>query len=272
MNSTASTISLWCIKYLILFCMGISFLYTKTHWPSYFMMEYWRICGRSPPSPVLVYFPQVRDELKANRPSEVQIPVEEVQNSCRLVLRPPNPRGLPSDQISSSRALQGPRGLLILTTVLLLSRLIMTEWMFRNADLLQLLFLFLCALSFNVNNNDWVCRSHLWVFPAPLQVSKDKSRLITVSPPIQNIIEWVAPFGRRVYFFGFFYLNCWPVNGKVRSLRPGDAILNRAMYNVTLTNYCYTIIQRYFMKRFNKVVQDEQFINRCYLFIFFLTA
>ncbi|XP_036950491.1 dipeptidase 2 [Acanthopagrus latus] len=70
---------------------------------------------------------RVRDELRDNRPSEVQIPVEEVQNSCRLVLRPPTPKGLPSDQISSSRALQGPRGLLILSTVLQLSRLIMTE-------------------------------------------------------------------------------------------------------------------------------------------------
>ncbi|XP_073320026.1 dipeptidase 2 [Pagrus major] len=66
---------------------------------------------------------RVRDQLSANRPSEVQIPLEKVQNSCRLVLRPPNPKGLPS----SSQALHGPKGLLILATVLLLSSSIMIE-------------------------------------------------------------------------------------------------------------------------------------------------
>ncbi|XP_040906799.1 dipeptidase 2 [Toxotes jaculatrix] len=70
---------------------------------------------------------RVRDELSLNPPSEVQIPVEEVQNPCRLVLRPPDPRLLPSDQSSSSRAQQGPTGLLILAIVLLLSSLFIIE-------------------------------------------------------------------------------------------------------------------------------------------------
>ncbi|GLD58203.1 dipeptidase 1-like protein [Lates japonicus] len=66
---------------------------------------------------------QVRNELNSNPPSEVQIPMEEVQNPCRLVLRPPDPRGLPSDQVPSS----GPPGLLILAIVLLLSSIFLIE-------------------------------------------------------------------------------------------------------------------------------------------------
>lgn len=68
----------------------------------------------------------VRDQLHSNQPSEVQIPVEEVQNPCRLVLRPPSPRG-PSDQGPSSRAQHEPKGLLILAIVLLLSSFLMFE-------------------------------------------------------------------------------------------------------------------------------------------------
>nr|XP_046274535.1 dipeptidase 2 isoform X2 [Scatophagus argus]XP_046274620.1 dipeptidase 2 isoform X2 [Scatophagus argus] len=70
---------------------------------------------------------KVRNELSLNRPSEVQIPIEEVQNACRLVLRPPNLRELPSYQRPSSRAHHGPKGLLILAIVLLLSSLSMIE-------------------------------------------------------------------------------------------------------------------------------------------------
>ncbi|XP_070761422.1 dipeptidase 2 [Enoplosus armatus] len=68
---------------------------------------------------------RVRDQLSLNRPSEVQIPIEEVQNPCRLVLRPPT--RLPSDQNPFSRAQHGPKGLLILTIVLMLSSLLMIE-------------------------------------------------------------------------------------------------------------------------------------------------
>ncbi|XP_041814389.1 dipeptidase 2 [Chelmon rostratus] len=70
---------------------------------------------------------RVRDQLSVNRPSEIQIPVAEAQNPCRMVLRPPNLRELPSDQSSSSRAHQSPEALLILATVLLLSSLFMIE-------------------------------------------------------------------------------------------------------------------------------------------------
>uniref|UniRef100_A0A3Q4H8Y4 Dipeptidase n=1 Tax=Neolamprologus brichardi TaxID=32507 RepID=A0A3Q4H8Y4_NEOBR len=52
---------------------------------------------------------RVRDQLSSNLPSEVQIPFEEAHNPCRLVLR----RGLP--------------GLLILATVLVLSRIFLIE-------------------------------------------------------------------------------------------------------------------------------------------------
>ncbi|XP_034725261.1 dipeptidase 2 isoform X1 [Etheostoma cragini] len=69
---------------------------------------------------------RVRDQLSLNLPSEVQISVEEVQNPCRLILRPPNPRR-PSDIGPSSRAQNGPKGLLILTILLMLSALIMIE-------------------------------------------------------------------------------------------------------------------------------------------------
>lgn len=65
-------------------------------------------------------FLQVRDQLSLNRPSEVQIPIEEVQNPCRLVLRHPDLR-------LSSRAHHGPKGLLILTIGLLHSSLFMIE-------------------------------------------------------------------------------------------------------------------------------------------------
>ncbi|XP_028257146.1 dipeptidase 2 [Parambassis ranga] len=63
---------------------------------------------------------RVRDNLVSTHPSEVHISLEEVQNPCRLVLRPPSPRGLPSDQSSSSMVEHGSPGLLILATVLLL--------------------------------------------------------------------------------------------------------------------------------------------------------
>lgn len=67
---------------------------------------------------------RVRNELTINQPSEMQILVEEVQNPCRLVLRPPhNPRGLAPVQSSSSR----PPGLLILAIVLLLSSIFIIE-------------------------------------------------------------------------------------------------------------------------------------------------
>ncbi|XP_037645903.1 dipeptidase 2 [Sebastes umbrosus] len=68
---------------------------------------------------------RVRDDLTSKQPSEVQISLEEVQNPCRLVLRPPDPRG-PSER-PSSRAQHEPKGLLILAIVLLLSSLIMIE-------------------------------------------------------------------------------------------------------------------------------------------------
>ncbi|KAG7242543.1 hypothetical protein INR49_020256 [Caranx melampygus] len=63
---------------------------------------------------------RVRNELRSNRPSEVQIPVEEVQNPCRLVLRRPLPGGPSLDRTSSSTAQYRPPGLMILTTVVLL--------------------------------------------------------------------------------------------------------------------------------------------------------
>ncbi|XP_023255024.1 dipeptidase 2-like [Seriola lalandi dorsalis] len=66
---------------------------------------------------------RVRNQLSSNPPSEVQISEQEVQNPCRLVLRPPQPRGPPP----SSRAQHRPPGLLILATVLLLSSLFMIE-------------------------------------------------------------------------------------------------------------------------------------------------
>ncbi|XP_029311672.1 dipeptidase 2 [Cottoperca gobio] len=68
---------------------------------------------------------RVRDQLVVNRPSEVQISVEEVRNPCRLVLRPPNPRG--SFESPSSTAQHEPKALLIIATVLLLSSLLMIE-------------------------------------------------------------------------------------------------------------------------------------------------
>ncbi|XP_070821735.1 dipeptidase 2 [Chaetodon trifascialis] len=63
----------------------------------------------------------VRDQLSVNQPSEAQIPVAEVQNPCRLVLRPPDLRRLTYDQNPSSTAHHGPKGLLILAIVMLLS-------------------------------------------------------------------------------------------------------------------------------------------------------
>ncbi|XP_010774718.1 dipeptidase 2 [Notothenia coriiceps] len=65
---------------------------------------------------------RVRDQLKSTGPSEVQISVEEVQNPCRLDLRPPDTTGH-SDRSGSSRARQEPKGLLMLSIVLLLSSL-----------------------------------------------------------------------------------------------------------------------------------------------------
>lgn len=70
-------------------------------------------------------FTKVRDQLSSNLPSEVQIPFEEAHNPCRLVLRRPDPRSLPSDQ--SSGAEGGLPGLLILATVLVLSRIFLIE-------------------------------------------------------------------------------------------------------------------------------------------------
>ncbi|XP_033932955.1 dipeptidase 2 [Pseudochaenichthys georgianus] len=65
---------------------------------------------------------RVRDQLKSTGPSEVQISVEEVQNPCRLVLRPPDTTGH-SDRSGSSRARREPKGLLMLSIGLLLSSL-----------------------------------------------------------------------------------------------------------------------------------------------------
>uniref|UniRef100_A0A3Q3XFM8 Dipeptidase n=1 Tax=Mola mola TaxID=94237 RepID=A0A3Q3XFM8_MOLML len=56
---------------------------------------------------------------------KLRIPVEEVQNPCRLVLRPPKPKE--HRQSSSSRAHHGPKGLLILAIGLLLSSFFMDE-------------------------------------------------------------------------------------------------------------------------------------------------
>lgn len=70
---------------------------------------------------------RVRDQLRSKQPSEIQIPLEEVQNPCRLVLRPPDVRGLLSDQNSSGSAEHGSPGLLVLVAVLLLSILFVTE-------------------------------------------------------------------------------------------------------------------------------------------------
>ncbi|XP_070691074.1 dipeptidase 2 [Pempheris klunzingeri] len=69
---------------------------------------------------------RVQGELSEERPSEVQIPVAEVQNPCRLVLRPPDHQGL-SKQSPPSGARHGPRGLLTLPIALLLSSLLLTE-------------------------------------------------------------------------------------------------------------------------------------------------
>ncbi|XP_026233766.1 dipeptidase 2 [Anabas testudineus] len=70
---------------------------------------------------------KVRDQLRSLQPSEVQIPLEEVQNPCRLVLKAPNLKLLPSVKISSSAAQHRPKGLVILTMALLFSNLLMTE-------------------------------------------------------------------------------------------------------------------------------------------------
>ncbi|XP_074523056.1 dipeptidase 2 [Halichoeres trimaculatus] len=70
---------------------------------------------------------RVRDEMNTEPPSEVQVPAEEVHNSCRLDLRPPDRRGPPADQNPSSGAQQRPRGLLILAIVLLMSSLLMID-------------------------------------------------------------------------------------------------------------------------------------------------
>ncbi|XP_029353390.1 dipeptidase 2 [Echeneis naucrates] len=70
---------------------------------------------------------RVRNQQSSNPPSEAQIPVEEVQNPCRLVLRPPRQRGQLSHQSPSSRGEHRPPGLLLLASVLLLSIIILTE-------------------------------------------------------------------------------------------------------------------------------------------------
>ncbi|KAK5934961.1 hypothetical protein CgunFtcFv8_020364 [Champsocephalus gunnari] len=69
---------------------------------------------------------RVRDQLTSTGPSEVQISVEEVQNPCRLVLRPPDTTGH-SDRSGSSRARREPKGLLMLSIGLLLSSLHMIQ-------------------------------------------------------------------------------------------------------------------------------------------------
>ncbi|KAJ4947186.1 hypothetical protein JOQ06_009224 [Pogonophryne albipinna] len=69
---------------------------------------------------------RVRDQLKSTGPSEVQISVEEVQNPCRLVLRPLDTTGH-SDRSGSSRARQEPKGQLMLSIALLLSSLHMIQ-------------------------------------------------------------------------------------------------------------------------------------------------
>ncbi|KAM9408596.1 dipeptidase 2 isoform 2-T2 [Pholidichthys leucotaenia] len=70
---------------------------------------------------------RVRDSLSSQPPSEVEIPLEEVQNPCRLVLRHPDPRGAPMDKISPSRAGHGSAGPLMVATVLLLYSLFVIE-------------------------------------------------------------------------------------------------------------------------------------------------
>lgn len=69
---------------------------------------------------------RIRDELISNRPSEVEITMEEVQNSCRLVLRHPDLTGS-SDKSSRSFANNHkPSSLhIMLAVVLLLSTLIL---------------------------------------------------------------------------------------------------------------------------------------------------
>ncbi|XP_037340481.1 dipeptidase 2 [Pungitius pungitius] len=68
---------------------------------------------------------RVRDQLSLNRPSEVQIPLEEVHNPCRLVLRPPSPRGS-SIRSVPSRAQHETKGALVPAMALLLSSLVFT--------------------------------------------------------------------------------------------------------------------------------------------------
>lgn len=63
---------------------------------------------------------RVRNRLSAARPSEVQIPLQEVQNACRLELRRSEPKETPSKQNAVSRADHRSSGLLILAAVLLL--------------------------------------------------------------------------------------------------------------------------------------------------------
>lgn len=68
---------------------------------------------------------RVRDQLSYQQPSEVEIPLGEVQNPCRLVLRRPDPRGHPSSKASSSAGRLGPPGLhLVWALVLLLYSLV----------------------------------------------------------------------------------------------------------------------------------------------------
>ncbi|KAM3625123.1 uncharacterized protein V6R79_007098 [Siganus canaliculatus] len=69
---------------------------------------------------------KVRDQLKLSQPSEVQIPVEEVQNPCRLVLRPELRSG-PLHHTLSSRAHNGPKALLLLAIALVLSSLFLAK-------------------------------------------------------------------------------------------------------------------------------------------------
>ncbi|XP_029000496.1 dipeptidase 2 [Betta splendens] len=66
---------------------------------------------------------RVRDELSSQQPSEVHIPLEEVQNPCRLVLRPPD--FIPAFKVVSSSAPHRPQALVIAAIVLLLCSPIM---------------------------------------------------------------------------------------------------------------------------------------------------
>lgn len=72
---------------------------------------------------------RIRDQLVSVRPSEVQIPMDQVQSSCRLVLRHPGSSRSSSDGTSHSSADQQKPSTLhtLLTVLLLLSHLILLQ-------------------------------------------------------------------------------------------------------------------------------------------------